>query len=75
MSDIKIDIPKGASYIINRLEENGHRADIVGGCVRDALLGKRADDFDITTSATPEEMVEIFLHIRLSFSVPIESRV
>lgn len=62
---MKIDIPNGASFIISRLEENGKRADIVGGPVRDALLGKIADDFDITTSATPDEVVRIFADCRV----------
>ena len=46
--------------IIDRLNAHGKRADIVGGCVRDFILGKEPYDFDITTDATPEEMLEIF---------------
>lgn len=57
-------LPKGAELIIRRLEENGKRAHIVGGCVRDFLLSKKPFDFDITTSALPEEMKEIFSDMR-----------
>ena len=56
--NVKLDL--GARYIIKRLNDHGKRADIVGGCVRDYLLGKEPFDFDITTEATPDEMKEIF---------------
>ena len=57
---MKIKMPIGAANIISRLEANGYEAFIVGGCVRDALLGRIADDFDITTSALPDETKRIF---------------
>lgn len=57
-------LPEGARLIIDRLAEHGFRGDIVGGCVRDHLLGKKPNDYDITTSATPEEMQEIFSDMR-----------
>lgn len=53
-------IPENAKKIIERLEACGHEAYIVGGCVRDALLGKIPNDYDITTSATPEKTKAIF---------------
>ncbi len=56
----KIDMPKGASYIISKLYDNGYEAYIVGGCVRDALLGKKPYDYDITTNAPPAEVKRIF---------------
>ncbi len=65
MKDISVKIPNGAQKIIDKLSERGFRADIVGGCVRDALLGKTANDFDITTSASPEEMLEVFRGFRV----------
>ncbi len=46
--------------VIEKLEENGHEAVFVGGAVRDFLLGKQATDFDIATSATPEQVKDIF---------------
>lgn len=56
----KINMPAGAEYIIEQLNKNGFEAYIVGGCVRDSLLGKNPNDWDITTSATPYEVKEIF---------------
>jgi len=53
-------LPAGAKKIIERLESQGYRADIVGGCVRDSLLGRTPSDFDITTSATPCEVKAVF---------------
>ncbi|MBQ8913775.1 MAG: CCA tRNA nucleotidyltransferase [Lachnospiraceae bacterium] len=58
--DLKIKMPKGAAYIIDELNKNGFEAYIVGGCVRDSLLGKRPHDWDITTSANPYQVKDIF---------------
>ncbi|NFS08040.1 HD domain-containing protein [Clostridium botulinum] len=58
--NIKIEIPKGVEYIINTLQENGYEAYIVGGAVRDSLLERKVNDWDITTSANPQEVVNIF---------------
>lgn len=57
---MRIDIPAGARYIINELTGHGYEAYIVGGCVRDSLLGKKPNDWDITTSATPMQVKKIF---------------
>lgn len=57
---MKIKMPVGAKYVIEQLNKNGHEAYIVGGCVRDALLGEEPHDWDITTSAKPEEVKRIF---------------
>ena len=54
------EIPEKIEYIIEKLVQNGHKAYIVGGSVRDILLGKIPEDFDITTSATPDEVISIF---------------
>ncbi|MBQ7898057.1 MAG: CCA tRNA nucleotidyltransferase [Clostridia bacterium] len=54
------EISKGASFVLARLKEAGFSAYLVGGCVRDFVMGKTPHDFDITTSATPDEMLEIF---------------
>ncbi len=51
-------------FIISRLSENGHRADVVGGPVRDWLRGVAPSDYDITTSATPEEIKAAFSNCR-----------
>ncbi len=59
-----MNIPKYVSDVLNRLEENGFSAYVVGGCVRDYLLGRPINDFDVSTSALPEEMLEIFKDYR-----------
>ena len=56
----KINIPTDANELIHTLQNNGHSAYIVGGCVRDSILGRTPHDLDICTSATPSEMLEIF---------------
>lgn len=55
-----IIIPEKVNYIINKLEANGFEAFAVGGCIRDSLLFKTPQDWDITTSAKPEELMNIF---------------
>lgn len=55
-----IVIPKQANKILNALENSGHEAYLVGGCVRDLLIGEAPKDWDITTSAKPREIKEIF---------------
>ncbi len=49
-----------ADAIIERLRRGGHAAFLVGGCVRDLLLGKTPKDFDVATSARPEELLRLF---------------
>ena len=58
--EIKINIPADANELIHTLQNNGHSAYIVGGCVRDSILGRTPHDYDICTSATPSEMLKIF---------------
>lgn len=60
MNNITINIPKGAAAIIDTLQSNGFEAYLVGGCVRDSILKRPVHDWDITTSATPDEMKKIF---------------
>ena len=55
-----INIPADANELIHTLQNDGHSAYIVGGCVRDSILGRTPHDWDICTSATPSEMLEIF---------------
>ena len=57
---VEIKMPKGAEFIIRSLEKSGFEAYIVGGCVRDAVLGREPEDWDITTSARPEDVKSIF---------------
>lgn len=64
-----IMLPEKVNFIINRLKENGYEAYAVGGCVRDSILGRVPDDWDITTSATPNETKSLF---RRTFDTGIE---
>ncbi len=57
---MKIQMPKQVLYILKIINENGYEAFIVGGCVRDSLLGKLPEDWDITTNAKPEMIIKIF---------------
>jgi tRNA nucleotidyltransferase/poly(A) polymerase len=49
-----------ANSICDTLQSNGHQALLVGGCVRDLLLGREPADYDVTTDATPERVMELF---------------
>ncbi len=53
-------VSRGAAQVVERLQEAGFRAFIVGGAVRDLLLGLTPKDFDVATSATPEEVKPLF---------------
>ena len=55
-----IHLPEDVNYIICQLETAGYEAYAVGGCVRDSLLGRKPDDWDITTSATPVQVKDVF---------------
>lgn len=55
-----ITLPRGVGYIIKELNKNGHEAYVVGGCIRDILIGLEPKDYDITTSADPDEVIRIF---------------
>ncbi len=56
----KIFFPDNVGYIIEKLNSYGFEAFIVGGCVRDSILGRMPDDWDITTNAFPEDIKKIF---------------
>ncbi len=58
-------ISKAALHVLYRLNKAGHDAFLVGGAVRDLLLGGKPKDFDVATNATPEEVKELFGHCRL----------
>ncbi|MGQ0285997.1 polynucleotide adenylyltransferase PcnB [Pasteurellaceae bacterium 22721_9_1] len=51
---------KNALYIVEKLQRNGYEAYIVGGCLRDLLLGKQPKDFDVATNARPEQIQALF---------------
>ena len=55
-----IKLPETTEYIIEKIEKNGFEAFAVGGCIRDSLLGRVPNDWDIATSAKPEDIMNIF---------------
>ena len=57
---IQIQIPEKAKYIIETIQNAGFEAYVVGGCVRDSILGRCPEDWDITTSARPEQVKALF---------------
>lgn len=59
---MKITLPRKVLMIINNLQLHGYEAYAVGGCVRDSILARRPEDWDITTSAKPEEIKKLFRH-------------
>ena len=62
---ILIEMPGNVRFILHMLHEAGHEAYIVGGCVRDSIMGKEPHDWDICTSATPEQVIKIFKHFKV----------
>ena len=56
----QVTIPKEVIAIVEKLESAGFEAFVVGGCVRDLLLGEKPKDWDVTTSAPPQEILKIF---------------
>ena len=57
---MQLTIPTPAEKILQTLDGHGYEADVVGGCVRDSVLGRDPHDWDITTSASPEQIKELF---------------
>ncbi|MCU9813784.1 hypothetical protein [Paraclostridium sp. AKS73] len=62
---MKIDMPIDVKDIINDIYINGYEAYIVGGCVRDSIVGIKPNDYDITTNAKPEDTIRIFKNYRV----------
>lgn len=59
------DISDNALQVLSRLQHNGYQAYLVGGCVRDLMLGLKPKDFDVATDATPEQIKAVFRNCRL----------
>lgn len=59
---MEIRMPDKVNMIINTLQSQGYEAYAVGGCIRDSILGRTPEDWDITTSAMPEETKALFSH-------------
>src|SRR5213082_1618104 len=58
-------IDADAQKVVRRLTRSGFSAYLVGGCVRDLLLGRKPKDFDVATSATPPEIKSLFRNCRI----------
>jgi len=59
------DIDPGALSIIRRLNDSGYEAFVVGGCIRNLIMGEEAHDWDITTRAIPEEISQVFKEFKV----------
>jgi poly(A) polymerase/tRNA nucleotidyltransferase (CCA-adding enzyme) len=56
----KVLIPDNVIEIVNKLQNSGFEAYLVGGCVRDLILERAPKDWDVTTNATPEDIIKVF---------------
>lgn len=65
MQNFTMPLPAQVEFVLHRLEESGYHAYCVGGCVRDSIMGVIPKDYDITTSAKPEEMQAVFSDCRV----------
>src|SRR3989338_8712367 len=60
MVNINVKIPKEVSHVTETLEKAGFEAYLVGGCVRDLVIGLEPKDWDVTTNAKPEQIIGLF---------------
>ena len=63
-ADVAISIPPAVQVLFDRLQANGHQAYVVGGSLRDHFLGRTPTDWDLTTDALPERLLELFPEAR-----------
>lgn len=64
-TELKDKIPRGPVFILTHLNAAGYETYLVGGCVRDLLMGVEPHDWDITTNATPEQVKEVFSNLQV----------
>ena len=60
MSEFNMKLPHDVLFILDKMKESGYSAHVVGGSVRDSLIGRPLGDFDITTNATPDQTKAVF---------------
>ena len=65
MGEIFVKYSPGAKEVIKRIKDNGYSAYIVGGAVRDYILGRKINDFDICTNALPITISDIFINYKV----------
>ena len=58
----RLYVPNYVNQLLHKLSENGFEAYVVGGCVRDAIMGRIPEDYDITTNALPEQIKKCFVN-------------
>lgn len=58
--NVKLELPKPVQHILDELEKFGFEAYVVGGSVRDSIFNRTVHDWDITTSAKPDEVMNVF---------------
>lgn len=63
---VKIKLPTKVKVLIDLLHQAGYDGYVVGGCVRDSLLGIEPHDWDITTNARPQEVIDLFKHSKIN---------
>ena len=72
MNDVKFEFPEGIQRMLQILNDNGFEAYVVGGAIRDTLMGKKPKDYDITTNALPSTVISLFdrldSHLKISKS-------
>jgi len=56
----KLNVPEEVLSVVKTLRNKGFEAYLIGGCVRDLLLNRKPKDWDVTTNATPEEIIPLF---------------
>ena len=62
---VEIKMPMPVEFVLSKLHSNGYEAYIVGGCVRDSIMGIQPHDWDVCTSALPEKVEEIFKELKV----------
>ena len=60
MKDLNTHIPQYVTRVTETLQSAGFEACLVGGCVRDTIMGRTPKDWDVTTNAIPEEIIGLF---------------
>lgn len=65
MSKFMMELPRHVEFILDKIKGSGYVAHVVGGSVRDAVIGRERGDFDITTNALPEETKAVFIGYRI----------
>jgi tRNA nucleotidyltransferase (CCA-adding enzyme) len=69
MNDVKFEFPEGIQRMLQILNDNNFESYVVGGAIRDTLMGKRPKDYDITTNAFPMNVVRVFSGLKENFDV------